>query len=163
MNGSVKPVIGKMRYSSFQDEMEFQKENGDTLILMNKNNLDSIYLDNNRFLYMIFIKDKTISSGFFVQLTNGESKLFKKIRKSYQEEKHPATSFEMYVPAAFVKEPDEFYVSFDDQPLLEIPRRNKKIKEIFSENGYANREMSRVKYEEESLVIFFRGLNKLSK
>jgi hypothetical protein len=162
MNGSGDPVTGKMRYNNYQDEMEFQKEeNGDILLLQNKNTLDSILLINNTYLYLNYIDDKELASGYFVRLINKECKLYFRSTIKYREEKIPKTGYEKYEPASFIRGDDLFFVGFEDLPLIEIPRRNKKMQELFREYGFENKEMSKVKYNETELVNFFRGLKKI--
>lgn len=144
--------------------MEFIRNMDDqVLVLTNRNKIDSIRLDNKTYQYLKFFEDQTVNSGYFVRLTPGECSLFKKSPKRFQEEKPPQSGYEGYVPPSFIQEDDEFYVSFDEAPLIQVPDRKKKIQKLFMEHGYENKKMSKVKYKEEELVEYFGGLEKKGK
>jgi hypothetical protein len=160
--GEEEPLPGKMRYNSYEDEMEFIRNMDDqVLVLTNRNKIDSIRLENKTYQYLKVIEDQTVNSGYFVKLSAGECSLYKKSSKRFQEEKPPQSGYEDYVPPSFIQEDDEFYVSFDEAPLIKIPERKKKIQELFSEHRYENREMSKIKYKEEDLVKYFGGLERI--
>jgi hypothetical protein len=161
MNGSSDPLLAEMRYNSYEDEMEFQNaEGGEILILTNKNVLDSIELNFKLYFYRKYIEENDVSQGFFVRLTNQNPGLFIKSPKKFREEKVPTSGYQEYEPPAFLQEPDRFYVAFGDQPLIKVPRGNKKIRELFHEYGFENFQMQRVRYNEAELIKFFLGLEK---
>jgi len=160
--GEEEPLPGKMRYNSYEDEMEFIRNmNDQVLVLTNRNKIDSIRLENKTYQYLKVIEDQTVNSGYFVKLSTGECSLYKKSSKRFQEEKPPQSGYEDYVPPSFIQEEDGFYLSFDNAPLIKIPERKKKIQELLSEHGYENREMSKMKYKEEDLVEYFGGLERV--
>lgn len=159
--GSDRPFNVYIRYNSYENEMEFRKvKDGNIMVLENKNSFDSILTDNKVYQYLKYIEDNLVKQGYFIRLFDGECRLYKMRSKKFQEEKPPASGYDEYKPPAFITENDEYYVSFEGAPLIKIPTRKKKILELFHKYGFENKEMSKVRYKEDDLLNYFRGLKK---
>lgn len=157
------PLISKLRYNNYFDEMEILQNNEEEyLILKNKADVDSILLNGMRYQYMTYSYEDESGTGFFIHLKESDPgpKLFLKRPKEFQEEKPPESGYDQYKPAAFLDKNEEFYVQFDDDPLILIPNRRKKIEELFSEKGFESKMDSKVRYNRESLKEFFSLLKK---
>lgn len=158
------PIRGVLRYNAMFDEMEMKKDDSDEFLIMdNKGNIDSIYLNNSGelFRYAIFSEKDVYKKGYFLLLSKGECNLYLKRVREYQPEK-PAAGYQDYVPPSIIKKADQFFVQFGEKDLKLIPQASKKMILLFEENGYDIGDFvkkNKIKYNQDSLIKLTRFCN----
>jgi len=161
ISGQHEPLQARMRYNNCFDEMEFipEKDTAEFLILDNKDKVDSIILNSEKFCYLPYLKNEVISRGFLMLLHEGKNgvNLYMRSPKEFQEEKPPTGGYMDYIPASFIDKPEDFYVQFENLDVIFLPRTKKKIIDLFEENGFFPVNSSKLTYKRESLVAFFRA------
>ena len=109
-----------LRYNNCFDEMEYKEDGSESfLLLVNKSDVDTILLNNERYIFLT-ADDKGTPGGYFIVLTNGKCNLLLKKSIKLQEEVIPTGGYQDYKPAEFIPNPDKFYVQFYDGEVLEI-------------------------------------------
>ncbi len=156
---NAQPVNAKLRYNNVFDEIEYIADSSDNyLILDNKTQIDSIHLNGNTFRYLVYPTGKDIISGYFVFLTGTKCQLFMKEPFAYQPEKPPTGGYQEYIPAKFVKLPEEFYVILENGKLFKLPESKRKIIDLLEEHGYRNIPDMKIKYAREELISLIEQL-----
>lgn len=158
LKGNKRALKFPLRYNNYFDEMEYKADNLESfLVLDNKNDVDSILLNNEKYIYLTK-DDENNSDGYFIVLTKGKkcNLLLKKSIKFRKEV--PAGGYRDYVPAKFIPSPDKFFVQFHDGDVVEIPRSRKKAFSIFNKKGFQELSRSNFKYEREKLISFIESI-----
>jgi hypothetical protein len=148
-----------MRYNNCFDEMEFIPEDGDGfLILEEKETIDSIRLNNEKYRFRSFMDGKELKSGYFIVVNEGPASLYLRQPRQFQEEKKPTGGYQDFIPAEFINLPDQFYIGFGDEPLMELPRSKKKIMSLLVEKGFNPPANEKYDYKRASLQRVFNQL-----
>mgnify|MGYP006299581185 CR=1 FL=1 len=155
IEGNEIPVKAKMRYNNWIDEMEFLRETPDTILLLeNKQEIDSILLNNHIWKYLGYIKKDKIGKGYFKVLYNGACNLYEMQRKEFQPERKPQVGYETYKAAEFNTLPAEYYVQFRNGPLIYLPNSKRKLLNVFRDEGYKVNWNKKIKYNPEFIIPF---------
>ncbi len=151
----------QLRYNNCFDEMEMKSDNTEEfLIIRNKETVDSILLNSEKYRYLTYVEKGNLNKGYFIELYNGTCNLFVKRPVSYQPEKIPSSGYDDYIPPSFIKKPEMFFVQFEDNPLILLPQNSKRVAQLFNENGYDLSQYfknNRFRYTEESLLSVFQN------
>ncbi len=155
IEGNEIPVKAKMRYNNWIDEMEFLKETPDTILLLdNKQEIDSILLNNQIWKYMGYVKNDIIGKGYFKVLYNGVCNLYEMQRKEFKPERKPQVGYETYKAAEFNTLPAEYYIQFRNGALIYLPRSKRQLLNLFRDEGYKVNHNTKIKYNPEFLIPF---------
>lgn len=157
LKGNKRALKFPLRYNNYFDEMEYKTDNLESfLVLDNKNDVDSILLNNEKYIH-VTKNGENNSGGYFIVLTNGKCNLL--LKKSIKlREEVPAGGYQDYIPAKFIPNGDKFFVQFHDGDVVEIPRSRKKAFAIFNKKGFQKLNRSNFKYEREKLISFMESL-----
>lgn len=116
------------RYNSFNDEIEFMKE--DKPYVLPKNNEFSTITFTNTREVIVRLDTGDDLSGYFFELVDGKNILFKKIKTKFIDAVPAANSYATDRPAVFKAMEPVFYIK-TDQGFIKNPKNKKEILDQF--------------------------------
>jgi len=115
-----------VRYNIFNDEIEYKKEDKNTIYALKPDTLfNMIIISADTLIVDFYEKNKEIKSGFFKLLNDGEVSLLVKMEVEFIEAQ-AETTHEMAMPAKFHKKMDQYYVRKQGQ----VPQMVKNLKKL---------------------------------
>lgn len=117
-----------VRYNTFNDEIEFQK-NGTTLALPKEEKFSRIEIFSPK-MTLVSLDTQDDLSGYFIELVNDKTGLYKKIKTKFIDAVPAANSYATDRPASF-KTLDPVYYIKTESGYIKKPKKIKEIAEAF--------------------------------
>lgn len=117
-----------VRYNTFNDEIEFQK-NGTTLALPKEEKFSRIEIFSPK-MTLVRLDTQDDLSGYFIELVNDKTGLYKKIKTKFIDAVPAANSYATDRPASF-KTLDPVYYIKTESGYIKKPKKVKEIAEAF--------------------------------
>ncbi|NMR35981.1 hypothetical protein HIO71_17520 [Chryseobacterium aquaticum] len=120
----------QVRYNSYSDEVEFKNENG-VMVLPKENKFSKIEILSPK-QTLIFVNTKDDLNGYFYELLNGKTSLYKKIKTKFIDVIPASSSYASEKPATF-KNLDPIYYIKTEKGFIKNPKNKKEIIEQLPE------------------------------
>jgi len=150
------PIQLFLRYNNLFDEMEMKKANEEAyLIVDKKENIDSISLLGETFVYLQYKVENIDKNGYYIKLISGKNNLYMKEVKEYIPEKQPIGGYQEYVPATIIDKPLDFYIQEYNRDPEILPCTMKGFLRHLKLKGcdlYDVAKQEKFKYDTESIV-----------
>ena len=98
-----------LRYNLNTDQMEFKRQEGDIFEVSNQENIDSVVIGTDKYIYSVFKSGSKIEQGYFRVLYDSNPLLLIKKTIIFRPAE-PAGGYKEPVPPTFERKPDEFYL-----------------------------------------------------
>jgi hypothetical protein len=160
-NGSVsykhKKYMGlKLRHNPYKGYFEFQTEEGIKFFDPRITPIDTVWLDKETFLYVLYLTGKNMKRDY-MRLMNQGSTMVLQFSQIILIQPEAANGYEEAKPARFEKRSDAIYILTGDQPAMEF-KGKKSLPEIFPEHletlsGYVKTEKMKLKKTSEIINL----------
>lgn len=117
-----------VRYNSYKDEIEFQKE-GKPWVLPKEEQYSRIEVSSPKNT-LVLLQTNDELSGYFFEITNGQNKLYKKVKTKFNDAVPAANSYATD-KAAFFKTLDPVYYIKTEKGFIKKPKKLKDILELY--------------------------------
>jgi hypothetical protein len=145
------PYAARLRYNAYQDEIQVQSGKGITSLYKR----ESLWaeLGGETFKYYRYQTKSGISSGYFVELNTGPSRLLKRYEKVFREAQAASSSYSQDKSARF-DEMVSYFLLRKQNPAQKVRLRTKDILEILgAEEAEAYVKKKKLKLRSEAAVI----------
>ena len=122
-------LIYYLRYDIYSDEVEYL-QNEELLTITNKDELDVVFLNNNKFIYKTYRINDREYNGYLVQSVTNQCNLYQKHRVDFQGAKPPKSSYEPGTPDKFIKRKVSWLYSCGEDPITLFTPDNKSLAKI---------------------------------
>ncbi|RUT77808.1 hypothetical protein [Ancylomarina longa] len=157
----------KLRYFVFADEMQILIPNKDTLALKPGKLIDSIFINDQKFIYAPYQSNNQIKDAYFEELTTGKIKLLKKYYSLFIEgNKKNVSGYVTPKPDRYTIR-SKYYYQYLKQTAILLPSGKNKIQNLFKDNKttiekYLKKNKLKLKREKD-LIKIFQYYNSISK
>lgn len=149
-----------VRYNSYKDEIEFQKD-GTTLALPKESQFSRIEILSPK-QTLVSLETNDDLSGYFFELVNGKTSLYKKIKTKFNDFEPAANSYATDKPASFRTQDPVYYIKAE-KGFIKKPKGAKDIIEQFPDKKdviEAFVKSNKIKFnKEEDLIKLVNFLN----
>ncbi len=149
-----------VRYNSYKDEIEFQKDNSH-LVLPKENQFSRIEISSPK-QTLVLLETGDDLSGYFFELVNGKNTLYKKVKTKLITAQAAANSYATDKPASFKLQQPVYYIKTEKR-WIRKPKNQKDITEAFSDKKDALNtffKSNKIKFDkEEDLIKLVSFLN----
>lgn len=137
-NGSVsfrhKKYTGLLlRHNPYEGYFEFQTENGNKFFDPRITPIDTVWLDRETFIYVLYLSGKNKKRDYMRLMNQGKTMVLQ-FSQVILIEPQAAKGYEEAKPARFEKRSDVFYILSADRPAMEF-KGKKSLPEIFPEHS----------------------------
>lgn len=130
-----------VRYNAFKDEIEFQNNDEQIMILPKEEKFKNIEVFSSKQIIALLTFDNE-PTGYYFEILAGKFSLYKKIKVNFNDGK-PATSFIPEQPASFSDPIISFYIVTNSGEVIKKPKNPKEI-------------IKQIPYKKETLISFFK-------
>lgn len=149
-----------VRYNSFKDEIEFQKDDK-TMVLPNEPQFSRVEILSPK-QTLVFLDTADDMKGYFFELVNGKNALYKKVKTKFIDFVPAANSYATDKPASF-KTLDPIYYIKTEKGFIKKPKNQKEVIEQIPDKKEAIEtfvKTNKIKFNrEEDLIKFVTFLN----
>ena len=125
-------IIYEINYNAFEDRMEYM-ENKITYTVTNPNQINTIIINNDVFVYKDFHNYNLIDQGYFLEIINDYISLYKRVLKEKSTSTNVAYTRTHNVEGIFYNLTPLYYISIYGDPLVLI-KSKRKLKNLFFNN-----------------------------
>jgi hypothetical protein len=141
MNAKVKDVAGvtKMRYNAYNDEVEYQTENGDLALLKQPKFGDIYFTEYDLHLKLVNYNynNATITGYLFELVDKPNLKIYKREHINYYDAKTARNSYDAGSPPSFKVAEPVYFIQKNGGPITELPSNKKKLIALFPDKKEA--------------------------
>lgn len=124
----------KLRYFVYGEVFHLLSEKNDTLLLKKSHLIDSIIINDKKYIQRSYIVNNKIKQSYFEELSNGKMNLLKKHSNVFvKNNDRTATGYDTRKPDTYKIE-STLYYQYPDKIALQLPTKRKKIIQLLHDD-----------------------------
>ena len=124
-----------MRYNAEADEIEFKKNETETIILSKEELFNTVIMNFGKYKLRLLNYKTTKGEGIYGYLAEvtiaKDISLLRRDKIILEEARQPKTTFESYIPAKLVKAKSDYYLELKDKSIIAMPSSKKELIAIY--------------------------------